>query len=143
MLKKTITYTDYNDNVRTEDLYFNLSKAELMEMELTTTGGMQAMLEKIVADQNSAEITKFFKTIILKGYGEKSPDGKRFIKSEELSRAFSQTEAYSELFMELISDAEKAAEFIKGMLPKIDVPQEVIDQLPPSLKEAALPVIDK
>ena len=101
MLKKTITYTDYNGVERTEDKYFNLSKAEIMEMEMSTAGGFAEMVQGIVKAQDAPAIMKIFKDIILKSYGEKSPDGKRFIKSKELSDEFSQTEAYSDLFMEL------------------------------------------
>lgn len=118
MLKKTITYTDYNGNERTEDFYFNLSKAEVMEMEMSTTGGMAEMIQKIVSAQDAPAIIKIFKEIILKSYGEKSPDGKRFIKSEEIARAFSQTEAYSELYMELSTDADAAAAFVRGIVPE-------------------------
>jgi len=117
MLKKTITYTDYNGNERTEDFYFNLSKAEIMEMEMSTAGGLTEMIQKIVAAQDAPAIIKVFKEIILKAYGEKSPDGKRFIKSEELSTAFSQTEAFSQLFMELATDADAAAKFVNGIIP--------------------------
>ena len=119
MLKKTITYTDYDGTSRTEDFYFNLSKAEVVEMELGTAGGMQKMLEKIVAEQDTKKIAEIFKAIILKAYGEKSPDGRRFVKSEELSTAFSQTEAYSELFMELFQDEAKSAAFFTGILPAL------------------------
>ena len=119
MLKKTITYNDYNGNERTEDFYFNLTKAEIMEMELGTTGGLAEMLTRIVAAQDAPAIIKMFKDIVLKAYGEKSPDGKRFIKSEELSTAFSQTEAYSQLCMELATDADEAAKFINGIVPPI------------------------
>lgn len=117
MLKKSITYTDYNGVERTEDFRFNLSKAELMEMEMSTTGGLTEMIERIVATQDAPSIIKIFKDLILKAYGEKSPDGKRFIKSEELSTAFSQTEAYSQLFMELASNPDEAAKFINGIIP--------------------------
>ena len=117
MLKKTITYTDYNGTERTENHYFNLSKAELTEMELSTTGGFAELIQNIIDAQDGPAIMKIFKDIILKAYGEKSPDGKRFIKSDELSTAFSQTEAYSELFMELVTDAEKASEFINAIIP--------------------------
>lgn len=117
MLKKTITYTDYNGVERTEDKYFNLSTAEVMEMELSTAGGLAEMITHIVKEQDGAAIIKIFKDLILKAYGEKSPDGKRFIKSNELSTAFSQTEAYSVLFMELATDADKAAEFVNGIIP--------------------------
>lgn len=122
MLKKTITFTDYNGAERTEDFYFNLSKAEVMEMELSTTGGLAEMINKIVSAQDTPSIVKVFKDIILKAYGEKSPDGRRFIKSEELSEAFSQTEAYSELYMELSTNAEAAAKFVNEILP--DAPEK-------------------
>jgi len=117
MLKKTITYTDYNGSERTEDFYFNLSKAEIMEMEMSTAGGLTEMIQKIVAAQDAPAIMKVFKELILKAYGEKSPDGKRFIKSDEISTAFSQTEAYSQLFMELATDADAAAKFVNGIIP--------------------------
>lgn len=117
MLKKTITYEDFDGNQRTEDFYFNLSKAEVLEMELGISGGMTQMLTKIVAAQDGERIIKIFKEVILKAYGEKSPDGKRFVKSEEISTAFSQTEAYSQLFMELATDAGAAANFVNGIIP--------------------------
>lgn len=117
MLKKTITYVDYNGNERVEDFYFNLTKAEATEMELSVEGGLTKKLEDIVNSQNNKEIITLFKEIILKAYGEKSQDGKRFIKSEELSEAFSQTEAFSELFMELALDEKAAADFVNGILP--------------------------
>lgn len=117
MLKKTITYVDYNGNERVEDFYFNLTKAEATEMELSVEGGLTKKLEDIVNSQNNKEIIALFKEIILKAYGEKSQDGKRFIKSEELSEAFSQTEAFSELFMELALDEKAAADFVNGILP--------------------------
>lgn len=117
MLKKTITYVDYNGAERTEDFYFNLSKAEVMEMEMSTSGGLAEMIKKIVAAQDAPAIIKIFKDLILKAYGEKSPDGKRFIKSEEISTSFSQTEAYSQLFMELATNADEAAKFVNGIIP--------------------------
>lgn len=117
MLKKTINYTDYNGTERTEDFYFNLSEAEITEMELSTTGGLAAMLENVVKAQDGPSIVKIFKEIVLKSYGEKSPDGKRFIKSKELSEAFSQTEAYTKLFMELATDADAASAFINAVIP--------------------------
>ena len=117
MLKKTITYTDYNGVERTEDHYFNLSKAESMEMEMSTSGGLSEMIRKIVAAQDTPAIIKIFKEIILKAYGQKSPDGRQFIKSPELSNAFSETEAYSQLFMKLATDADAAAKFVNGIVP--------------------------
>lgn len=120
MLKKTITYTDYNEITHTETYYFNLSKAECMEMEMSTSGGLTEMINKIIETQDVPAIIKIFKDLILKAYGVKSPDGKRFIKSEELSTAFAQTEAYSVLFMELATNAEEAAAFVNGIMPSID-----------------------
>lgn len=117
MLKKTITYTDYNGTERTEDFYFNLTKAEIMEMEMGTVGGLAEMIQRIVAAQDAPAIIKVFKDLILKAYGEKSVDGKRFIKSNELSAAFSQTEAYSTLFMELATNSDEAAKFVNGIVP--------------------------
>lgn len=120
MLKKTITYTNYNGVECTEDFYFNLTKAEIMEMELSTSGGLAEMIQKIVAAQDAPAIIKIFKELVLKAYGEKSPDGKRFIKSEEISKAFSQTEAYSILFMELATNSDAASAFVNGIVPAID-----------------------
>lgn len=117
MLKRTMTYTDYDGNQRTEDFYFNLTKAEILEMDISATGGLDKWISRIVAEQDGAKIVGIFKEIILKAYGEKSLDGKRFIKSPEISEAFSQTEAYSDLFIELATNAEKAAEFINGIVP--------------------------
>ena len=118
MLKKTVTYTDYNGVERTEDFYFNLSKAEVTEMELSVDGGLAQMLENIVNSKDNTEIVRMFKELVLKAYGEKSPDGRRFIKNKELSDAFSQTEAYSEIFMELALNEQAAADFVNGILPK-------------------------
>ena len=117
MLKKTIKYTDYNGVDRTEDFYFNLTKAEIMEMELGTEGGMAEMLQRIVAANDRVTLVKVFKDLVLKAYGEKSADGKRFMKSEEIATAFSQTEAYSQIFMELATDTDKAADFVNGIMP--------------------------
>ena len=122
MLKKTITYVDYDNVERTEDHYFNLSKVEIQEMEFTTAGGFAEMLTRIVGAMDMPAIYKTFKEIILKSYGVKSPDGKRFIKSEELSTAFSQTEAYVVLMEEITTDAKKAAEFINAIMPKAEAP---------------------
>ena len=126
MLKKTITYTDYNGVERTEDFYFNLTKAEIMEMEMSTTGGLAEMIQRIVAAQDAPAIIKIFKDLVLRAYGEKSPDGKRFIKTEESAKAFSQTEAYSKLFMELATDADAAAAFVNGIVPAMETKPVVV-----------------
>lgn len=127
MLVKRIAYTDYNGTKREEDFYFNLSKAEIMEMEMSTTGGLTEMINRIIETQDAPSIIKVFKDIIMKSYGEKSPDGKRFVKTKELAEAFSQTEAYSELFMELASDSDAASKFVNGIIPA-DMAAEVAKQ---------------
>lgn len=117
MLKKTITYTDFNGGTRTEDFYFNLSKAELAEMELTTEGGLAALIQRVVDTNDAPSIIKIFKEIVLKAYGEKSADGKYFNKSAEIANAFSHTQAYSDIFMELATDAKAASAFVNGIMP--------------------------
>lgn len=117
MFKKTIKYTDFDGNERKEDFYFNLTKAELLEMQLSIEGGLQGHLERIIKTQSQPELIKMFKDIIMRAYGEKSLDGKRFMKSDEIRQNFECTEAYSELFMELATDSDAAAEFINALLP--------------------------
>lgn len=117
MLKKTIKYTDFDGNERTEDFYFNLTKAELMEMELGVNGGYTQLIHRITSEQDTSRLVKLFKELVLKSYGIKSLDGRRFEKSEEISREFEQTEAYSELFLQLASDADEAAKFVNGIVP--------------------------
>jgi len=117
MLKKSITYQDYNGTERTEDFYFNLTQAEIMEMEMSTTGGMSEYVKNIVDAKDAQALVKIFKDIVLKAYGEKSLDGKKFMKSEEITRGFACTEAYSQLFMELATDSDAAAKFVDGIIP--------------------------
>lgn len=121
MLKKTITYTDYNGVERNEDFWFNLTNAELMELELSTSGGLTETIKKIVSTQDTPAIMKLFKDLILRSYGEKSADGKHFIKIDDdgkmLNNKFSQTEAYSILFTELAQDDKAASEFVNGIVP--------------------------
>lgn len=117
MIKKTMTYRDFNDVERTEDFYFNLTKAEVMEMEMSTKGGLAEMIQRIIAAQDQPAIIKIFKDLIIRSYGVKSPDGKRFIKNDEVVDEFVQTTAFSDLFMELATNADAAAEFINGVVP--------------------------
>lgn len=131
MLKKRIKYTDYNGEEREEDFYFNLSKAEIIEMELSTEGGMKNMIEKITDEKDMPKLIALFKRLIKMSYGEKSADGKRFVKSEDLSEAFTQTEAYSELFMELATNDNAAADFVNGIIP------------PDLAQEAALSIVEE
>lgn len=126
MLKKTIKYEDYNGVERNEDFYFNLTKAELYQMELGVDGGFEEYIMKIIKAQDLKTIIDLFKKIILQSYGEKSADGKMFIKTTDdgvsLANRFAQTEAFSELYMELATSDTAAAAFIKGIMPKgIDI----------------------
>ena len=117
MIKKTFKFADYNGNPRTEDHYFNLTQAEVTELELSVDGGLTAMINRVVQAQNGRQIIDTMKDIILKSYGVKSPDGRRFIKNQEVRDAFVQTEAYSQLFMELATNAKAASDFVAGIIP--------------------------
>lgn len=117
MLKRVITYTDFAGVNRTETFYFNLSKSELVKMEVSAQGGMQQMMSSIVEKQDGARIMEVFENIIRSSYGEISEDGRRFVKSKALADAFMQTPAYDQLFMELVTDDKVAAAFVNGLLP--------------------------
>lgn len=117
MFKKTITYEDYNGKERTEDFYFNLNEAEIMEMELTADGGLVETIQRIIAAQDQASIIKIFKDFVLKAYGVKSADGRQFNKDDQIRKDFEHSKAYSIIFMELATDADKAQEFVNGLMP--------------------------
>lgn len=119
MRKETITYTDYNNVTRTEDFFFNLNEAELTALQYGVDGGMKEMLERIVKSNDNKQIMACFHDLIAKSYGEKSPDGRRFVKSKELSEAFMQTEAYNELMLRFMTDANYSAEFINDVLADV------------------------
>lgn len=125
MFAKTITYTDFNGTERKELFYFNLSEDELIEMEVGTNGGFADVLTRIIEAKDQPTLIKEFKKFILKAYGEKSPDGRRFMKSEEISKAFSETPAYTKLFMELAFNDKAAAEFINKLIPE-DIHEKVM-----------------
>lgn len=117
MLKKTIKYVDFDGNDREEVFYFNLTQAEVAEMELSTEGGLAAKINKIIEAKDNPTIIALFKEMISKAYGEKSADGKYFVKNDEIRNAFMATEAYSVLFMELATNADAAAAFVNGIIP--------------------------
>lgn len=125
MIKKTITYTSYDGEEISGDFYFNMNKAELFEWECSLSGGMTKAIERIAQEKDPSKIVPIFKEMILKSYGVKSPDGKRFIKAKELTDEFVQTEAYSNLFMELATNADAAAEFVKGVTNTQDTPNQL------------------
>lgn len=119
MLKKTITYEDWNGETRTEDFYFNLTRTELVEMEVGLIPGksLTETLQTLITDNDMGTIVKTIKDIVLRAYGEKSSDGKRFVKNQDVRDSFEQNPAYDILYMELATDSEKAAEFLNGIMP--------------------------
>lgn len=119
MLKKTVTYTDYNGVERTEDFYFNLTRSELMEMHLTTEGGMDEKINSIIKAKSQRELEKLFKEILLKSYGKKSPDGRLFMKNDEIRAEFEASPVYDELYMKLFTDENAAADFVNGVIPQV------------------------
>ena len=118
MFKKTITYEDFDGNQRTEDFYFNLTKAELTEMEMSFNGGLSQLLDKIVKENDQKKIIEYFKKIVIDSYGVKSLDGRQFIKNDQIKEEFASTAAYSDIFMELATDSDAASAFINGIIPK-------------------------
>ena len=136
MFKYSQKYTDYNGVERTDILYFNLSKAELMEMELSTQAGVEEMIRMMIATNDNAKIVQTFKEMILKSYGIKSEDGKRFIKSKELRDQFEQSEAYSEFFMAMIANEDGLqTKFINGVINGTNVPNLSEEDAVAKLKE--------
>ena len=124
MYKMGLTYEDFDGNERTEDFYFNLTKAEVTELETSMNGGLSNLLEKIVNEKDNEKIISYFKMLVLKAYGQKSLDGRIFMKNDQLRDEFACTAAYSEIFMKLATDADIAAEFVNGILPKSLAPED-------------------
>lgn len=145
MYKKTVTYTDFDGNERTEDLYFNFSRAELIELEYSHPGGMSNYLENIVNTHDTASIMANFKEIILGAYGVKSPDGKRFIKNQTIREEFEESPAYDEILITLISDTDEMTKFINSIIPSAPILKSAAGGAakPISLKEAARNVLDQ
>lgn len=128
MIKKQITYTDYDGNERTESFWFALNQAELLEMNLEKNGGLSNMITRITETNDYAELSRILKDLILRSYGVKSDDGKRFVKSPAMTEEFMQTEAYSEMFTELVTDAGATSEFIQGIIPQKLAAQVMAEQ---------------
>lgn len=141
MLVQRIDYVDFDGNKRSEDHHFNFTEAEIQEMNLKTPGGLKARLEKIVQEMDQERLVSYFKSLILDSYGVKSDDGRRFIKSKELSEAFSQTGAYNKLFMQLTTDTNAAIKFVKGIIP--DVPEPKVETKEPALPDPAVVAQDR
>lgn len=138
MLKRDITYEDFDGNQITETFYFNVSKPELIELEVEVKDGFSAWMQKIIKAEDYQTIIKEFKRLVLFAYGEKSEDGKRFIKSDQLREEFSQTNAYNVLFMELAQDDGKASEFVLGIMPK-DMAPDIQKQIAEATKDPTAP----
>lgn len=141
MLKKTIKYKDFNGNEVEEDFYFNLNKAELAELELSIRGGLESHLRAIIASEDGKALIDTFKMILKAAYGQRSEDGRHFLKSKEMGERFIHSAAYPELFMELITNASAAAEFIKGIIPEdmlVGVKTEEVVEIPENPTAAQL-----
>lgn len=143
MIKKVVTYTDYNGVERTETCYFNITKSEAMEMQFESGGNLADILQKMVDEKDQVKLGRMFKDVILKTYGIKSDDGKRFQKSEEISKIFEQTPAYDEIYMDLLSNEDHAVAFIKGILPA-DVAKEIAkeEEIKKALPEEPAQIVD-
>lgn len=128
MLKRTVTYVDFDGVERTEDFYFNLTKAELMNLETSEEGGMSVIFDRLIKSPNGKEIMKYVNQILLASYGEKSSDGRRFMKSSEISKAFSETPAFDVIFMDLVTDAKKAADFVNAVMPDLSDLKKKVEQ---------------
>lgn len=137
MLKRDITYEDFDGNSVTETFYFNISKPELVELEVEKEGGLQNYLQKIIDTKDGKELIAQFKKIVLLAYGQRSDDGKRFIKNEQMKEEFSQTNAYNEIFMELATDDGKAAEFFLAVMPR-----DMVGQIQSKIEDVAAPVLN-
>lgn len=118
MLAKKIKYTNYNGEERERTFYFNLSKAEILDMEMSKNGGYENFINRIIETRDVQELIKMFKDLIKSSYGIKSDDGEMFIKNEQVFNEFAQTDAYSELYIELATDAEAAVNFVTGIFPQ-------------------------
>lgn len=118
MYSRKVKYEDYDGNQREVECFFNLNKAEVLELQMSWDGGLEKVLKRIIEEHDQKRMIEMFKMIMLKSYGQKSIDGNRFIKNEQLTEEFTQTEAYSELFMLFATDADAASEFVNGILPK-------------------------
>lgn len=126
MYKKTVTYTDFDGVERTEDFWFNFTKAEITEMQLMTDGGLDKYLKRIIKSKDNKAILTAFKELVLKAYGVKSDDGRRFIKNDKIRAEFAQTEAYSDIFIELATDEDAASAFINGVTPNVEAPKNQV-----------------
>lgn len=127
MIKRTIEYEDFNGNKRKEDFFFHFTKADVAKMELSTSGGYTEMIKRIIAAQDNPTLVNIFEELVLKAYGQPSPDGRLFVKNDQLRTEFSQTEAYSILFMELATDSTKAYEFVNGCMPG-DIDKDALEK---------------
>lgn len=118
MIKREVPYKDFNGIDRKETVYFNLSETELIDMQMSKTGGLDVILRTIIDTNDQVQLYNIFKDLVLKAYGEKSEDGRRFIKSDELRHEFSQTEVYNKLWYGLATNADEASKFVNDLIPE-------------------------
>ena len=117
MIKKTVTYTDFDGNERTEDFYFHLTEQELTEWEMSVDGGLSGLIMKMANSKDDKKLTELLKELLIKSYGVKTPDGRGFIKNEEVLNNFIYTQAFSDIYMELATDDKATSEFVNGVIP--------------------------
>lgn len=141
MVTETRTYLDFDGNERTEDFYFNLTPAEMYEMQYSKSGGLATLLEKISKENDQTKIVEFFKQLVLKAYGVKSLDGRVLLKDDQIRKEFECTMAYSEIFMDLATNAKKAASFVNGIMPPKEVMDKYIERMNAQKKEAGTEVV--
>ena len=143
MVKKTITYFDFDNNERTEDFYFNLNPAELYELQNSMNGGLGQLLDKITKEHDQTQIIAYFKKLVLAAYGVKSLDGRTLMKDDQIRKEFESTMAYSEIFMDLATDAKEAAAFVNGVMPPKEVMDKYIKRMEANSKPADIVPMDK
>ena len=121
MIKETLTYVDYNGVERTEDFYFHLSKAEILDIETTMpNGSIEEWANSIFATREYDKLWKLFSNLVKQSYGIKSADGRRFMKSEEISKEFSETEAYPVLIEKFLTEPDFASNFFNSLVTNVE-----------------------
>ena len=117
MIKRTVTYEDYNGEKRTETFYFHYTEAEILDMEMSEEGSFAERIQRIIDAKDNTALMKLIKKFVIDAYGVKSDDGKRFMKNDEVKAAFLECPAYSDIFMDMVTDEDIAAEFVNGVIP--------------------------
>ena len=122
MYKITRKFEDYNGVEKEQDFWFNLSKADILKMELSEEGGMDKRLDKLVKTKDMKEAIRVFEGLLLMAYGVKTDDG-RFVKNDQVRAEFASSAAYSDIYFELATNPEAAQKFVEGVIPKFEEQQ--------------------